>query len=167
MRGLVMGLLAMALGACAPPVRDVALAGLDLADGKTLASLQQALPQDDRAALGTYALLHWPKSKFYCGQPIGGRAAPAATVGEAIDQTRAYEAALQLAQGNRQTAVALSAGSAEKALITRMEQLVLERDMLRGRLGPEADATVQGKQLAQRLEEMRAELGRLRDAAAP
>lgn len=166
MRAVLIGVVAAMLGGCAPAVRDRNLAGLDLADGETLAALQAALAPDDRGALGTYALLHWPKSKFYCGRPISGRGSMPTTIGEAIDQTRAYEARLA-AQTQERTAVAMTAQMREKSLIDRMEQLVLERDKLYGQLGPAADRTPQGAAIKNRLESMRGELGRLRSRKHP
>lgn len=158
MRGVVLGLLAAALCSCAPSVQDVSLAGLDLADGETLAALQNALPQDDRAALGTYALLHWPKSKFYCGRPIGGRAAGADTVGEAIALTRAYETALELAQRSEAATASVAKQTEERTLVTKMEQLVLERDMLFARAGPAASDIPRVTEIKHRLAQLRAEL---------
>lgn len=165
MRALMMGVLAAALGACAPAARDVSIIGLDLADGTTLASLQDALPVDDRAALGTYALLHWPKSKFYCGEPIGGRDTPAATVGEAIAQTKAYEAKLAAAQAQTRNSPTSPARAEEAALITRMEQIVFERDMLYARMGRAADTTPRGVEMTRQLDQMRTELEQLRGGA--
>lgn len=163
MRVFVSGVMAAALGACTPAVGDVTLAGLDLADGKTLAALQEALPPDDRAALGTYALLHWPKSKFFCGKPIGGSAATAQTVGEAIAQTKAYEAALALAQAKAPTTATLTPRAEETALITRMEQFVFERDTLYARMGPQADATPRGAEIKRRIADLREEIDALRN----
>lgn len=162
MRILILGALAATLAGCAPSVRETSLTGLDLADGEILSALQDSLPQDDRAALGTYALLHWPKSKFYCGKPIGGRGALAATIGEAIDQTRAYEIALATARAEARTGAAFSARQQETELVTRMEQLVFERDLLYGRMGPAADGTPRGAEIKKRLGEMRTELNALR-----
>lgn len=169
MRALVVVVLAAAAAGCAPSVRDVSLSGLNLADGATLASLQKKLPQDDRAALGTYALLHWPKSKFYCGEAIGGSRSLPTTIGEAIDQTLAYETALQVAQ-NRTQKRSESGGmkdrAAETELVTRIEQLVLERDMLYGRMGPAAATSPRGAEIKTRLAELRHQLD-LRRAQAP
>lgn len=166
MRAVMIVILASSLGACAPGVRDIAIAELDLADGKTLAELQQALPPDDRAALGTYALLHWPRSKFYCGQPIGGQGGVAATVGEAIDQTRAYEASLALAEAATRTNAALADRAEETGLITRIEQLVLERDMLFGQLGPAARSNPRMLQIENDLAALRRDLETLRSGRA-
>jgi hypothetical protein len=163
MRVIMSGILAGVLGACAPAVRDMRIADLDLADGKTLAKLQQALPPDDRAALGTYALLHWPKSKFYCGKPIGGRAREAVTVGDAIAQSRAYEASVALAEASARTNAALAARSAETALVTQMEELVLERDMLFGRMGPSAASSARAVEIKAELAALRQELEQVRD----
>lgn len=161
MRAIAVCVVAASLAACAPSVRERTLAGLDLADGNTLATLQAALTPDDRAALGTYALLHWPKSKFYCGRPIGDRGVAAKTIGEAIDQTRAYEVALQRVQAAAQIADAAEPGAAQRALVTRMEALVLERDRLRSRIGPVADESPRGVAISQQLALIRAELEKL------
>jgi hypothetical protein len=160
----MIGVVAAAVAGCAPATRDTPLANLDLADGVTLASLQGDLPPNDRALLGTYALLHWPKSRFYCGQPIGGRGPEPSTVGEAIDQTRAYEAALERTQA-RERVVQTSniAREEETALITRIEQLVYERDMLYARMGPAAATTPRGEEIKKRLEALRADLDLLRN----
>lgn len=131
MRAMIVGLLAMALAACAPAPRDVRLAGLDLGNPRTLAALQQNVPVDERAALATYALLHWPQSKFYCGEPIGGSQPLPQTVGEAIDQTRAYEAALETGKAREGTPVRSAAQARDKTLVDRIDYLVLKRDMLR------------------------------------
>lgn len=166
MRALISGVLAAALGACAPSARDVSIDGLDLADGRTLAALQDALPADDRAALGTYALLHWPKSRFFCGQPIGGRIATAATVGEAIALTQAYEAELAATQATKPKLAAQSVRDEEAALVQQMERLVLERDMLYGEMGPvAAAATPRGSAIKQQLEAIRAQIDKLRQGA--
>lgn len=163
MRALVVVVFAAALSACAQSARDISIAGLDLADGETLGALQKALPVDDRAALGTYALLHWPKSKFYCGQPIGGRVATADTVGEAIALTKAYEAELAKAASQSPSKVVMAADAREGELIQKMERLVLERDMLYGQLGPvAAAATPRGAEITKQLDLMRAELDGIR-----
>ena len=163
MRALFIGVFSAAVAGCAPSARDLSLAGLDLANGATLALLQKQLPQNDRAALGTYALLHWPKSKFYCGEAIGGSRALAAAVGQAIDQTRAYEANLQLAQAKVQSgAVELGGQTADKQLVTRIEQLVYERDMLYAQMGPAGEASPRGAQIKAGLTELRGQLDRLR-----
>ena len=90
------GVLAPLLRGCWTPLGNIPLDG-DLADGTTLTTLQEELPPHERAALGTYALLHWLKSKFYYREPIGDGQAVAATVGEPIEQTLVYEANLALA----------------------------------------------------------------------
>lgn len=166
MRAWVIGVVAAAVAGCAPSTRDTPLAELDLADGVTLATLQGDLPPNDRALLGTYALLHWPKSRFYCGQPIGGRGSAPSTVGEAIDQTRAYEAALERTQAKERVVQNSNiAREDETALITRIEHLVYERDMLYGRMGPAAATTPRGAEIKKSLEALHAELDQLRNRA--
>lgn len=146
---------AAAVAGCAPAPRDIAIAGLDLGNPAVLTRLQQQLPLDDRGTLGTYALLHWPQSKFFCGEPIGGQQPQARTVGEAIDQTRAYDLAL----ANKQAPVATDRGAErraqEAAVINRLEQALLERDMRKGS-GPTDRAAERN------IEALRAELTALR-----
>ncbi|WP_133365832.1 hypothetical protein [Qipengyuania sediminis] len=163
MRAIIAASLAALLWSCAGAPRDTALAGLDLADGRTLARLQAALPPDDRGALGTYALLHWPRSQFYCGDPIGGVTREAKTVGEAIDQTRAYEA--RLAKASAPKAAPTRAEQLEKqeqVLTTRIDRLVLERDMLYARLGPAAASSSRKREIEQAISATRSKLEKLR-----
>lgn len=167
MRAMLIALVAAAVGGCTPAPRDISLTGLNLADNKTLSAIQARLTADDRAALGTYALLHWPQSKFYCGEPIGGQASAAATIGEAIDQTRAYEEALERVQAKARMTAALAKQSEERALIAKLERVIFERDRLFSRLGPAALSSAEGRALSARLETFQAELSALRGTAAP
>lgn len=163
MRAGIIAFLALATAGCAPGVQEVPLAGLDLADPATLARLQAELPLNDRAPFATYALLHWPKSKFYCGEPIGGTRPPAATIGEAIDQTRAYESALQSAQARASAADTSATREREKALIDRIDRLVFERDRLRGASDPTiVNRTDLAIKIEQQLQSARGELEQLR-----
>lgn len=167
MRILVIGILAAALTGCAQQVRDRPLAGIDFADPSTLAALQNALPLDERGALGTYALLHWPKSRYYCGKPPGRRGRVPITIGDAIDLTRAYEAELEFAQAATPIASSQSIGTSREAmLIDRIEQLVLQRDRLYLRTGAAGDAAPQATQINDELNAIREELNRLRNSAA-
>ena len=164
MRRIVLGIAIASLTGCAASPVDTPIGNVDLADGKVLAALQAALPLDDRAAFGTYALLHWPKSKYYCGKPIGGRRAVARTVGEAIEQTRAYEAEFAAAQAlTAKNAIAAPNGE-EQQLINRMERLVLERDMLFATLGPGADTSPKAREIRDQLATMRGQLAAIRSA---
>lgn len=165
MRAAFGGILAAALAGCAPSAYDKPLSGLDLGDPATLSSLQNALPLDDRGALGTYALLHWPKSKFYCGKPIGGRGdSEVATVREAIALTRTYEREWELARQNVAQTPAIARQRDERMLITRMDHLILERDKLFSEVGPRASATPRAEEIERKLAAVRAELDKLRSA---
>lgn len=152
--------------ACAQPVRDRSLADLDLADRATLESLQAALPLDDRGALGTYALLHWPKSRFYCGRPADPSSRPAQTVGEAIEQTRLYEAQYRLAVAKTPVSAKRDdRASRDRDLVFQIEQLVTERDMLRSR--KTSEATTRTAEIDNQISKLRVELGALRAIATP
>lgn len=161
MRTILLGLGAAALAGCSPAARDVALAGLDLADPATLARLQADLPLDDRGVLATYALLHWPRSRFYCGEPIGGTRALPETIGEAIAQTRAYETALVAAKARQGGGTALSpALQRERAIVDRIDLLVLKRDMQRGAMP--APPSSLSRDIERELAALRSELAQLR-----
>lgn len=132
---------AVALGGCAVSPREVALSGQNLNDPRTLASLTNDLPQDQRAAFATYALLHWPGSKSYCGQPVFGKDRLPATVGEAIDQTIGFERALEQKRLAEKTPGSFFEQKAieEKHLIDAFDQLTLDRDMLASKAMPGAE----------------------------
>ena len=120
------------LGGCAVPARDVELAGLDLNDRQVLRSLGQGLKERERGALATYALLHWPGSKSYCGQPAFNRAHQPATVGEAIAVTLAFDqrlAAKRSAERSADTPRERQVAR-ERQLVDAFDQLTLDRDRL-------------------------------------
>lgn len=132
MRQMLCFALCAALAACAMGTqRDVALAGHDLNDPRVVATLGAGLTTSERAAFATYALLHWPNSKSFCGQPTFSKK-PAATVGEAIEETVGFERALErkrLAERDipnfwEQRAID------EQRLVDAFDQLTLDRDMV-------------------------------------
>lgn len=120
------------LASCSPPPREASLAGLDLNDPGTLRTLSRDLSGPDRAALATYALLHWPGSKSFCGRPAFARVRPPATVGEAIGMTLAFDgelAAKRRAERRPGDRFAERADR-ERRLVDEFDQLTLERDMV-------------------------------------
>lgn len=164
MRAIVAVVLAAALVNCSAAVHDRPLATLDLGDAAVVASLQNRLPPDDRAAFATYALLHWPKSKFYCGKPIGGQTGQARTVGDAIAVTRAYESALASAQKVSPPTPAMSRQRRERALVTQIDDLVRQRDDLYVRDGAQARNSAGAARIEERLAALRTALDELRSA---
>lgn len=155
----------MVLASCGQDVRDTPLAGLDLNDRTLVASLRERLAPDDRAPFATYALLHWPGSKLFCGSPPNdstGREPE--TIGEAIEVTLAREEKLEKAR----TAAAepQSALDHQQALetraIDRVEELTLERDMLATSLGPNTSKSPEWQRLKRKLEEATEDLAALR-----
>lgn len=122
----------MTLAACASSPRDLELAGLDLSSPAVIARLTQGLDQKDRAAFATYALLHWPESKAYCGRPMFADGARPATVGEAIERTRAFESALASKRAAERAPLPAFEQQAayKKELVDEFDRLTLERDML-------------------------------------
>lgn len=126
----LIGLIAT-LSACAVAPRDERVASLDLSDTKVLARLGKSLSVRERGALATYALLHWPGSKAFCGQPVFSGAQPQ-TIGEAIDKTLQFEgdlAAKRAAERAPLSPVEQRAAE-ERALIDEFDQLTLDHDML-------------------------------------
>lgn len=161
---LLPAMLALCATACAADGRATALQGLDLGDRATLRAIQEQIPRDQRGALATYALLHWPQSKFYCGRPVGPSGTVPRTVGDAIDMTLAFES-------DRERALAATRAPAnafdrlverKQETITRIETLVLQRDMVRAKLGPSAASSAEYRAIAAKLETARADLERVR-----
>ena len=151
------------LSACGTPPRDVRLAGLDLGEPTVLAELKQGLAPDQRAALTSYAVFHWPGSKNYCGRPVFAQVVEPKTVGEAIDRTIAFEAALD----RKRTVEAQPASPAteraqqDRQLIDRFDDLTLRRDMILGRQGGQADRASELRKIEQQIEFVRQERAKL------
>lgn len=148
------------VASCSVPVADLPLAGLDLNDARTVGKIARQLPDGQRRAFTTYALLHWPGSKNYCGNPIGPSRQAASTVGEAVAQTQRFEAELA------KTRLAAQAGPASQVarlrerrtlLTDQIEELVLKRDALYGRLGASARTSPESKQVEQKIQELQAQ----------
>lgn len=158
----------MVLASCGQDVRDTPLAGLDLNDRALVASLRERLAPDDRAPFATYALLHWPGSRLYCGSPPNdGAGREPETIGEAIEVTLAREEELEKA---RAAAVEPQTDfdhqrALETRAIDRVEELVLKRDMLATRLGPDASKSPEWKRLKRMLDEATEDLAALRRKA--
>lgn len=132
MRGLTMTIcLTAALAACATPARERPLGELDLGDPAVLRQLGGELTQRERGALATYALLHWPKSTAYCGQPVFQGPQPR-TIGEAVAKTIAFEDALAAKRAaEKAPPSALEQRlEEERRLVDSFDRLTLERDML-------------------------------------
>lgn len=147
------------LAACNAPTSDMPLAGLDLNDARVVSEIARQLPDGERAAFTTYALLHWPGSKNYCGRPAWQADRAADTVGEAVARTLRFEADLAR---TRQASQAGPASSGERlrekrtALTDQIEQLVLERDALYTRLGAAARTSPEAELLQQEMRQLQA-----------
>lgn len=147
----------VALAGCATPARDVALAGANLADPAVLARLGEGLSEKERGALATYALLHWPGSKSYCGRPVFRDGRQPATVGEAVAKTLEFEQALADKRATEDSPTSQFEARAErdKQLADEMDWLTQERDML-------ATAQMPAAQLARETKAIEAKLDRVR-----
>ena len=156
------------LSACGTPPRDVPLAGLDLGEPTVLAELKQGLAPDQRAALIDYAIFHWPGSKSYCGRPAFARQDEPATIGEAIDRTMAFEAALtrkRLVEVQPASPVALRAQQAQQ-LVDRFEELTLRRSMILAQRGGQVERAGELKAIDRQLETVRRERAKLAEPLA-
>ena len=151
------------LAACGTPPREVRLAGLDLGQPAVLANLKQGLAPDERAALISYAIFHWPGSKNYCGRPVFAQAVEPTTIGEAIDRTIAFETALtrkQMAEAQPASLVA-SRAQRNQQLVDRFEELTLSRSMLLARPGARAERARELRAIQRQLESVRRERTKL------
>jgi hypothetical protein len=149
-----------AIASCNASVGDMPLAGLDLNDAGVVGKIARQLPDRERTAFKTYALLHWPGSKTYCGRPIAASAHVASTVGEAVTQTLEFEADLAK---TRQASQAEPASDADRLrerrmrLTDRIESLVLKRDALHVRLGAAAGTSREASLLEQEMQRLQAQ----------
>jgi hypothetical protein len=158
-RAIITVLAMAAIASCGAPVTDTPLAGLDLNDARVVSKIARQLPDRERMAFTTYALLHWPGSKNYCGRPIGQSDRMANTVGEAVMQTLKFEADLT------RTRLAAQAGPAsqidrlreQRTLLTdQIEALVLRRDVLRADLGAAVRMSSEAKRLEEEMRRLQA-----------
>ena len=114
------------LAACgsAQNVRQIPIANLDLSNMKVVTDIQSQLPTAQRPALATYALLHWPGSKAFCGHRLSDKSGhEPSTVGEAIDLTLLREA-----QNAARPDTLLP--EPERNLVHALERLESQRDSL-------------------------------------
>jgi hypothetical protein len=149
-----------AIASCNASVGDMPLAGLDLNDAGVVGQIARQLPDRERTAFKTYALLHWPGSKTYCGRPIAPSARVASTVGEAITQTLEFEAELAATRLASQAEPASDADRLRERrtdLTDRIENLVLKRDALYVRLGAAARTSREADLLEQEMQRMQAQ----------
>lgn len=153
---LVLAGVAVLVGCAAPP-RDTLLLGHNLNDPRTIAALSEGLPQKERAAFATYALVHWPGSNAYCGRPDFGKDRLPATVGQAIDKTIGFERALEQKRLAERTPGNLFEQKAieEKRLVDIFDQLTLDRDMLMSTPMPAAQKARKLEAINRQLDENR------------
>ena len=151
------------LAACGTPPRDVRLAGLDLSQPAVVADLKQGLAPQERAALISYAVFHWPGSKNYCGRPAFAQDVEPRTIGEAIDRTIAFEAALDRKRTAEAQPASLASRRAQqdRQLIDRFDDLTLRRDMILDRQGGQADRASELRKIEQQIESVRQERAKL------
>lgn len=147
----------IALAGCAAAPRDIVLAGLDLNSPAVIAQASEGLPQQQRAALATFALLHWPESKAYCGRPVFKGAQQPRTIGEAIDKTLEFETAL----ANKRIEETRPASGFERQaqhkqrLVDEFDLLTIERDMLVSAELPAAERERRARELDRKLADNR------------
>jgi hypothetical protein len=86
-------LLVAALLGCSPEVKDIELKELDLTDMETVQDIRARLDKAEGAAFANYVAKHYVRSAAFCGRPlVTPDGQPPATVGEAIDLTKARDA---------------------------------------------------------------------------
>lgn len=146
------------LASCSAAPRDIALAGLDLGEPAVIAQISKDLPQRERAAFATYALLHWPESKAYCGRPMFKGADQPLTVGEAVDKTMHFETALarkRIEEKKQAPSIFERQAQEKKRLVDEFDQLTLERDMLASAAIPASEKDRRTRELDRKLAENR------------
>ena len=128
-----------------------------------MADLKQGLAPDERAALVSYAVFHWPGSNNYCGRPVFAQAVEPNTIGEAIDRTIAFETALTRKQMAEEQPATLAVRRAQRnqQLVDRFEELTLRRNMILGRTGRQAERESELRTIERDLDLVRQERAKL------
>lgn len=158
-RAIISLLAIAALASCEAPVGDMPLTDLDLNDSRVVSQIARRLPERERVAFTTYALLHWPGSKNYCGRPIGHLGRAATTVGQAVTQTLKAEADLDkvLKELHAGPSSEIETMRERQALLTdQIEELVQKRDILYASLGAAAQTSDDAKLLEEQMQELQA-----------
>lgn len=155
------------LAGCWNTPRDLALAGLDLGSPAVIAQLSKDLPQKERAAFATYALLHWPESKAYCGRPMFSGGGRPATVGEAVDRTLEFESSLARKRAAEKEAPSVFEQRArhKQNLVDEFDRLTIERDKLTSEPRISAESKQRIEALDKEMEANRAARNRLVETA--
>lgn len=151
------------LTGCATAPRDVVLAGLDLNNPAVIARVSEGLTQQQRAALATFALLHWPESKAYCGRPVFKGASQPSTVGEAIDKTIEFETALarKRLEETQVGSVFERQAQLKRELVDQFDLLTIEREMLASAALSSVERDRRERELARQLADNRQARDRL------
>ncbi|MGX7953809.1 hypothetical protein ACWPM1_14755 [Tsuneonella sp. HG249] len=142
--GWAVSIAAAICAGCGLDVRERALADIDLSDQSAVAAIGRQLPAREQTAFLTYALVHWPGSKSFCGKPMKVAGLAPATVGEAIAETIAFEAKLAVTrrEATRPLAGVARAVERNRMLLDRYEELLLRRQMLATGDTPGRDAAL-------------------------
>lgn len=146
---------------CSPDVRDRDLSTIDLADAVAVATIGRQLDSRDRTAFITYALVHWPGSKSYCGRAVAHKSRPAQTVGDAVATTLAFESQLAITPQAAARRLKIPDQIEEnRLLIDRYEALLLQKQMLGNHpTGPDRKAKL--ARIASEMERVRLQRQRL------
>lgn len=164
-RALPLVAILLLFAGCAPAVKSLSLADINLDDPHAVSQIGSQLSEADRAALATYIVRHRAGGRHFCGRPLlrsDGRTAQ--TVGEAIQLTVAREREQREADAKLR-----EPGTSHGRARERWDDLASQRDTLldaqsrlREQSGSAAEQTAEWKRLADRLADIDARLERLR-----
>jgi hypothetical protein len=155
--------LSAGLSACGQDARSVRLGDVDLTKSATVRDVRERLSPADRPAFAIYVTRHLVYGAGFCGQRLTdteGR--EPATVGEAIDQTRAREVVIAAAarQERRTLTPAEQTRSTRQALIERNDQLISRQALLSATKGPAAERSAEWQTITDELSANRASLSK-------
>ena len=141
----------------------VRLGDVDLTKSAMVRDVRNRLAPEDRPAFAIYVTRHLVYGAGFCGQRLTdteGR--EPATVGEAIDQTRARELVIAAAarQERRVLSPAEQARTTRQSLIERNDQLMSRQALLSATQGPAAEGSAEWKAIADELNANRASLSK-------
>jgi hypothetical protein len=169
MRWFLLSFFVLLSAACAQDVRDQPIAGLALNDMRVLEELGQTLTREERAALATYSIAHWPDAPGYCGEVLANKQGQTPqTIGEAITMTQAREAE----RAERLAAAALPKTPIDKLLAEKhqltgqQEQLYIQMELLESAHGAAAQDLPAWTAVRSELDFGYARIARVNDAIA-
>lgn len=152
------------LAACGSDIREMPLDTVDLSDRQLVADFSAGLPAQDRAALATYIIAHWPASPNFCGEVlIDEEGRQPTTIGEAISMTKVREEQRQarIAEAQRPKTAIEQLIDRKNYMSAEIDKLIFRRTYLLTKYGNESANPEEFQSIAEQIASAQDEIKKL------